>query len=163
MSSCASSAAWNGGPSAAPQGDERSRGRRCGRPPRALEIVAVVFMFIYFWPVAVAYLVWKAMGYPMLDEARTFFRSKVREGFDSSFRSPFGAGSFGGAPFGGTGNAAFEDYRRRELERLEEERRRLDEEAHAFRDFVEELKRAKDREEFDAFMNRRRGAGGQPA
>jgi hypothetical protein len=40
---------------------------------------------------------------------------------------------------------------------LEEERRRLDEEAKAFGTFVEELKRAKDREEFDAFMARRRG------
>ena len=150
--SCASSAAWSGGPSAAPEGDARSRQRRCGRPPRALEIVAVVFTFIYAWPLAVAYLVWKFMGYPMLDEAKSFFRSKVREGFDGSFRAPFGTPGFGG-----TGNTAFEDYRRRELERLEEERRRLDEEAHAFRDFVEELKRAKDREEFDAFMARRRG------
>ncbi|NNC01144.1 DUF2852 domain-containing protein, partial [Corallococcus exiguus] len=43
-----------------------------------------------------------------------------------------------------------------ELQRLEEERRRLDEEARAFRSFVEELKRAKDRDEFDAFMAKRR-------
>jgi hypothetical protein len=63
----------------------------------------------------------------------------------------------------GTGNAAFEEYRRNELRRLEEERRKLDEEARAFRDFVEELKRAKDREEFDAFMAKRRAErnGGQ--
>ena len=151
--SCASSAAWNGGPSAAQQGDERSHERRCGRPHRALEIVGVVFAFIYFWPLAVAYLVWKATGYPMADEARSFFRSKIREGFGPQFRQSFGTGPH----FRGTGNAAFEEYRRRELERLEEERRKLDEEAHAFRDFVEELKRAKDRDEFDAFMARRRG------
>jgi hypothetical protein len=157
--SFASSAAFNGGPSAASEGAERSRHSRCGRPNRALEIVGVVFAFIYFWPLAVAYLVWKATGYPMADEARSFFRSKVHEGLGSQFRTPFG-----GAPhFGGTGNAAFEDYRRRELERLEEERRKLDEEAHAFRDFVEELKRAKDREEFDAFMARRRAGQGQTA
>ena len=64
-------------------------------------------------------------------------------------------------PFGfaGSGNAAFDEYRRRELERLEEERRRLVEEAKAFAEFVEELKRAKDREEFDAFMQKRRGNG----
>ena len=55
-----------------------------------------------------------------------------------------------------TGNWAFEEYRQRELERLEEERRRLDEESRAFAEFVEELKRAKDREEFDAFMAKRR-------
>lgn len=70
-------------------------------------------------------------------------------------RSP--AGSFRAPSFGGTGNSAFDEYRRAELQRLEEERRRLDEEAKAFGAFVEELKRAKDREEFDAFMNRRRG------
>jgi hypothetical protein len=158
--SFASSAAFNGGPSAAPAGAPHSGRSACGRPNRALEIVGVVFAFIYFWPLAVAYLVWKATGYPMADEARSYFRSKVREGLGSQFRTPFG----GGAPhFGGTGNAAFEDYRRRELERLEEERRKLDEEAHAFRDFVEELKRAKDREEFDAFMARRRGGQGQTA
>jgi len=155
--SFASSAAWNGGPSAAPEGSARAERSRCGRPNRALEIVGIVFAFIYFWPLAVAYLVWKATGYPMADEARSFFRSKIREGLGPQFR-----GSFAGAPhFGGTGNAAFEEYRRRELQRLEEERRKLDEEAHAFRDFVEELKRAKDREEFDAFMARRRGSQGQ--
>ena len=38
-----------------------------------------------------------------------------------------------------------------------------DEEAHAFATFVEELKRAKDREEFDAFMARRRDGGAKPA
>ena len=158
--SFASSAAWNGGPSAAPEAAQRSGRSRCGHPNRALEIVGVVFAFIYFWPLAVAYLVWKATGYPMADEARSFFRAKIRDGFGPQFRPSFG----GSSPFGGTGNAAFEEYRRRELERLEEERRKLDEEAHAFRDFVEELKRAKDREEFDAFMARRRSGGqGQTA
>ncbi len=151
--SFATSAAWNGGPSAAPEGAAGAERSRCGRPNRALEIVGIVFAFIYFWPLAVAYLVWKATGYPMADEARSFFRSKIREGLGPQFR-----GSFAGAPhFGGTGNAAFEEYRRRELERLEQERRRLQEEANAFAEFVDELKRAKDREEFDAFMAKRRG------
>src|SRR5215218_8087501 len=70
-----------------------------------------------------------------------------------------GAGNGARGPrgkFSSTGNFAFEEYRRRELERLEEERRRLDEEATAFAYFVEELKRAKDRDEFDAFMAKRR-------
>ena len=39
------------------------------------------------------------------------------------------------------------------------ERRKLDEEARDFRNFVEELKRAKDREEFDAYMAKRRSPG----
>jgi hypothetical protein len=55
-----------------------------------------------------------------------------------------------------TGNFAFDEHRRSKLERLEEERRRLDEETRVFGEFVEELKRAKDREAFDAFMAKRR-------
>ena len=127
---------------------------RCGKPPRrALEIAGVVLAFIWFWPVALAYLVWKIMGYPKFDEAKAFmhdnFGRNVNDFFSSRCAPPGGFTS-------GTGNAAFDDYRRNELERLEEERRKLDEEARDFRGFVEELKRAKDREEFDAFMAKRR-------
>jgi hypothetical protein len=123
---------------------------RCGRAPRrGLEIAGIVLGFIFAWPLALAYLVWKLMGYPVPNEWKAFFDknfsflsnevAKVRPGYSR------------------TGNFAFDEYRRRELERLEEERRRLDEEAHAFAEFVEELKRAKDRDEFDAFMAKRRG------
>jgi hypothetical protein len=119
------------------------------RPPRrALEIGGIVLGFIYFWPLAVAYLGWKFMGYPMQDDVRAFLDRLI-----SGFKAPLQASS----PFAGTGNSAFEEYRRAELKRLEEERRRLDQEAQAFGDFVNELRRAKDREEFDAFMQRRRG------
>jgi hypothetical protein len=125
----------------------------CGRPPgRALEIAGIVLAFIFFWPAALAYLVWKFMGYPVPNELKAFYE----QNFSSAFESMRRAGpAFG---FASTGNAAFDEYRRRELERLEEERRRLHEEAKAFAEFVEELKRAKDREEFDAFMARRRGS-----
>ena len=51
---------------------------------------------------------------------------------------------------------------RAELERLEARRRALQEESRAFAEFVEELKRAKDREQFDAFMAKRRSEGGGP-
>ncbi|MCB8821885.1 DUF2852 domain-containing protein [Microvirga rosea] len=157
------STAWNSGsgfPGSGPTGPGRSgpwnngtHHHRCGRPPRrALEIAGIVLAFIWFWPLAVAYLVWKVMGYPKFDEAKAFFRENFGRPMDDLFayRRP-------GAGFAtGSGNAAFDDYRRSELERLEEERRKLDEEAREFRNFVEELKRAKDREEFDAFMAKRR-------
>jgi hypothetical protein len=127
--------------------------RRCGRPPRrALEIAGIILAFIWFWPLALAYLVWKLMGYPKFDEAKAFLRDNFGRTVDDLFASRRPMGGFGA----GTGNAAFEEYRRSELQRLEEERRKLDEEARAFTDFVEELKRAKDREEFDAFMAKRR-------
>jgi hypothetical protein len=118
-----------------------------------LEIAGIVLAFFWFWPLALAYLVWKIMGYPKYDEAKAYFRENFGRVADDLF-SNRSTGGFGAGA--GTGNAAFEEYRRNELRRLEEERRKLDEEARAFRDFVEELKRAKDREEFDAFMARRR-------
>lgn len=132
------------------------------RPGRALEIVGIVFAFFWFWPAAAAYIVWKLMGYPGLNEARDLVERRVGGlqgfGFSGPPGGPFGGGGFS-APFGGSGNAAFDAYRRSEIERLESERRRLDEEAREFRSFVEDLKRAKDREEFDAYMARRRQNG----
>ncbi len=149
------STAWNAGPQAGPWNNGAQR--RCGRKPgRGLEIAGIILGFIFAWPLALAYLVWKLMGYPKHNEAKTFLSNAFGRAKDDLFRTRGPAG-FGG--FASTGNAAFDDYRRSELERLEEERRKLDEEARDFRNFVEELKRAKDREEFDAYMAKRRGNG----
>ena len=148
------STAWNSGPQSGPW--NTGAHRRCGRRPgRGLEIAGIILGFIFAWPLALAYLVWKMMGYPKYDEARAYLRDTFGRATDDLFRSRGSAGGFSSS----TGNAAFEEYRRNELKRLEEERRKLDEEARAFRDFVEELKRAKDREEFDAFMAKRRSDG----
>jgi hypothetical protein len=138
MSYC--STAWNNG----------AHHRRCAPPGRALEIVGIILGFIFVWPLALAYLVWKLLGYPVPNEAKEFFEKNFSRMSDSFRPRPH---------FSATGNFAFEEYRKRELERLEQERRRLDDEARAFAEFVEELKRARDREEFDNFMARRRSAG----
>ena len=148
MSCHASTAGWNAGSQAG------SSQRRCGSPGKGWEIAGIVLGFIFVWPLALAYLIWKLAGYPVPNEAKSFFErnfSRLGSGWGNR-----GAGAFRARPFSSTGNFAFEEYRRRELERLEAERRRLDEEAHAFAEFVEELKRAKDRDEFDAFMAKRR-------
>jgi hypothetical protein len=130
-------------------GPTGSRSVRQGRlVSRGWEITGIILGFVFAWPLAVAYLVWKFAGYPMPEAARTFVENRWRDLQAAPRWTP------GYRP---TGNSAFEDYRRRELERLEEERRRLDEESRTFAVFVEELKRAKDREEFDAFMAKRRG------
>jgi hypothetical protein len=50
---------------------------------------------------------------------------------------------------GATGNTAFDSYRAETLKRLEEER-------DAFLSFLDELRSAKDRAEFDQFMSRGR-------
>ena len=59
-----------------------------------------------------------------------------------------------------SGNAAFDDYRAEQLKRLEEERRRLDEEVNSFHEYMRNLRMAKDREEFDRFMRDRSGNRG---
>ena len=50
---------------------------------------------------------------------------------------------------GPSGNRAFDDYRAETLKRLEDEQ-------HEFKDFLERLRVAKDRAEFDQFMAGRR-------
>ena len=57
---------------------------------------------------------------------------------------------------------AFDEYKAGELERLERERQRLAEEQKAFGDFLDELKRKQDREEFDRFMASRSHDRGGP-
>lgn len=132
-------------------------------PRRSVEIGAIVVGFIYWWPLAVAYVAWKIAGYPALSEMRDLARRGVTTwnggGKPSRFAAAFEAGRFRG----GSGNSAFEAYRREEIERLDARRRALEEESRAFAEFVEELKRAKDREEFDAFMAKRRAEGNGPA
>ncbi len=58
-----------------------------------------------------------------------------------------GSGAWGYAP--SSGNRAFDEYRTETLRRLEEEQRE-------FRDFLERLRMAKDKSEFDQFMAERR-------
>jgi hypothetical protein len=48
-----------------------------------------------------------------------------------------------------------DDWRDRELERLAEERRKLDETLAEFDEYARELRRAKDQDEFDRFMSQR--------
>ncbi|HEV2558510.1 MAG TPA: DUF2852 domain-containing protein [Microvirga sp.] len=139
MHSFAGTAPWN----------TNLRHRRSGPPfRRSWEITGIIVGFIFAWPLALAYLAWKFTGYPMPEAAKAYTERTFGWRFVPAARTSH-------APF--TGNSAFEEYRQRELQRLEEERRKLDEESRAFAEFVEELKRAKDREEFDAFMQKRRG------
>ena len=63
-------------------------------------------------------------------------------------RGPSGPAWWGGEPRS-SGNRAFDDYRTETLQRLEEEQRE-------FKEFLERLRFAKDRAEFDQFMAERR-------
>ena len=139
MSCTASTASWNSGPA-----------RPLQPPRRGWEIAGIVLGFIFAWPLALAYLVWKFAGYPVPNAVQTYFEQNFSRLSETAFRA--------GPRDRTTGNLAFDEYRRGELERLERERRRLEEEAQAFASFVEELKRPKDREEFDLFKARHGGS-----
>jgi hypothetical protein len=106
------------------------------------EIVAMIVGFVVFWPIGLAFLLWKIWG------AKAMCRHKQHGGW--SRRAYRGEGLRRN-----TGNMAFEEYKAAELERLERERQRLAEEQKAFGEFLDELKRKKDREEFDRFMSSR--------
>ncbi len=92
-------------------------------------IVATVVAFILFWPVGLALLAYAVFG-----------KGMMRGGRRSSMRM---------APMmRGTGNSAFDAYRADTLRRLEDERA-------AFESFLTRLRDAKDKAEFDQFMQDR--------
>lgn len=111
-------------------------------------LALMVLSFILFWPVGLALLIYlkgsgrmfcsKRYGHwdmPDRRQAREEWRGwKRRHGW--------------GRP-ASSGNVAFDEYR-------EETLRRLDEEQREFRDFLDKLRAAKDRSEFDQFMSDRR-------
>jgi len=117
-------------------------------------IGVMVLGFILFWPIGLgvlAYLIWSGrMG------------AWKRDGFDGMNKArgrwygPSGCG-WGRSRSQATGNHAFDEYRADTLRRLEEEERE-------FREFLDRLRQAKDKAEFDQFMNdrQRRGPDAQP-
>jgi hypothetical protein len=145
--------------------------RRChGEPWRPVEILAMVLGFIVFWPIGLAILVWK------LWQKRSGYEGDIvsfgREKWDAMMNCtwPYGSHHWGASPskrygaragMGSTGNVAFDDWRSSELERLEEEYRKLVAAERDFAEFMDNLRRARDREEFERFMNERRDQQGQ--
>ncbi|ADZ68466.1 DUF2852 domain-containing protein [Polymorphum gilvum] len=111
----------------------------------------MVLGFVVFWPLGLAmlaYILWGDRFHAMARDARGQWDARP-------FRNAMH--SMGGG-YGHTGNVAFDEYRERELKRLEEERARLEAMRAEFDDFLRELRRAKDQDEFDRFMaNRGRG------
>ncbi len=115
-------------------------------------IVLMVVGFMVFWPLGLLMLAYILWGERWGEFRRDFRGSMNREFHHARDRQRHGHGRFQ------SGNGAFDDYRTAELRRLDEERRRLDEERRDFETYVRNLRRAKDQEEFDRFMNERRGA-----
>jgi hypothetical protein len=117
--------------------------------PKPALIALVVIGFIVFWPVGLAlliYMIWS--GRMFCGKHGRYGRwygadgREMREDFRAwKRRNRWGRQS--------SGNVAFDEYR-------EETLRKLDEEQREFREYLDKLRSAKDRAEFDQFMTERR-------
>lgn len=122
-----------------------------GRPAwLALMIVS----FILFWPLGLAvlaFLLWSGrMGHGWNCGGRGRWQQRFADKWDRRGEAWRGSG------FSSSGNRAFDEYREATLKRLEDEQRE-------FRDFLERLRMAKDRSEFDQFMSERKSRPAGPS
>lgn len=124
-------------------------------------IALVVLSFWFWWPVGLATLAWIGFGrragwqsgrwYNAPPEARTANNTARPSG-------PWGNGGQANSSWGcwtrpskpaASGNAAFDEYRAETLRRLEDEQKE-------FFEYLERLRQARDKAEFDSFMAERR-------
>jgi hypothetical protein len=123
-----------------------------GRP---VWIGLMVLGFIAYWPVGLAilaFLIWsgRMRCWKRFDMEQM---RRVRGRWHGPWQGP-GAGPRWRRS-DSSGNSAFDEYRAETLRRLEEEERE-------FHEFLDRLRQAKDKAEFDQFMASRRGAHGGP-
>ena len=129
-----------------------------------VELIAMVLGFMVFWPIGLAVLAFKYWqrktgGADLQTVAAGAFenvRSTV-SGFQSQTQRSWGPSPWARGFTSATGNAAFDEWKSAELSRLEAERRKLEDAHKEFADWLDTVRKAKDREEFDRFMNDRRG------
>lgn len=93
-------------------------------------IVAMVLGFIFFWPIGLALLIYMIWSKRMFSRCNSTAKRAYRHSFKSS------------------GNAAFDAYKSDTLARLEKEQ-------SDFEAFLKRLRDAKDKLEFDQFMEER--------
>lgn len=115
---------------------------------KAAWIAAMVLGFIFIWPVGLAILAY------MIWSKRMFSRSSCAERRARHFERH--AHHWGHSAMRPSGNAAFDAYKTDMLRRLEEEQT-------AFESFLQRLREAKDKSEFDSFMEDRARAASAPA
>ena len=110
-------------------------------------IALMVLGFMIFWPLGLAML-----AYILWGERLDGFKRDVNKATDG-VAAQFRGCRRGPRAAARTGNVAFDDWREAELERLHKERMKLDEVRAEFDEYSRELRRAKDQEEFDRFMD----------
>src|SRR5260370_6343093 len=106
-------------------------------------IALMILGFVYWWPIGLATLAF-LIGSGRLASWRNSGMSRWHCGVDQMRH----AGTWWQPSR--SGNQAFDNYRSETLRRLEEEQRE-------FQDFLRRLRMAKDKAEFDQFMEERRG------
>ncbi|HWW47760.1 MAG TPA: DUF2852 domain-containing protein [Xanthobacteraceae bacterium] len=126
-------------------------------------ILVTVLGFILWWPIGLALLFFTLWSRKMTCGSRYEGRwaAKLDRMQDKMERMRarmegrgFNFGGFGEPP--SSGNRAFDEYRLETLRRLEDEQKE-------FKDFLERLRHAKDKAEFDQFMAERRSRPTPPA
>jgi hypothetical protein len=122
-------------------------------------IALTVLGFMAFWPLGLVILAF-AIGSGRMGcgyhggHGRWQHKMERMQGKMDWMRSRMGGGPAWGFP--SSGNRAFDEYRAETIKRLEDEQRE-------FRDFLERLRFAKDKTEFDQFMAERRDRPAQDA
>jgi hypothetical protein len=121
------------------------------------EIGAIVVGFAAFWPIGLVALFWKLKkGELWKGSADGEVPWAAWKGKGKTMSEHFKAWSHAGDVLrANSGNHAFEEYKAAELAKLDEMRRKLEEDQKAFAEFMERVRRAKDKEEFERFMAER--------
>jgi Protein of unknown function (DUF2852) len=117
-------------------------------------VIGTILGFLFWWPVGLAFLFFTLRRTTMgcwshsdrFENKMQRMQYKMERMRDRMERRGFGFGGFGPPS---SGNRAFDEYRVETLRRLEEEQTE-------FRDFLDRLRHAKDKEEFDQFMAQHR-------
>jgi Protein of unknown function (DUF2852) len=114
--------------------------------PKPVLIILMVLGFILWWPIGLvllALMLWRR--HAMCGGYRQGAWQQGGAGYATGWKSWCGSGRGQSS----SGNRAFDEYRADTLRRLEEEQKE-------FAEFLERLRFAKDKGEFDQFMNERR-------
>jgi hypothetical protein len=108
-------------------------------------IAAMVLGFVFFWPVGLAllaYMIWSKRMFSGNCASKRTRHSHARSAMKSAMTS--------------SGNSTFDAYKADTLRRLEDEQRN-------FEEFLKRLRDAKDKAEFDTFMDDRASRSAEPS
>lgn len=117
---------------------------------KAAWIALMVLAFIVFWPLGLAllfFIIWSGRMGCRHHRGERRWEDKARDFARKSWRR--------GQGMRPTGNRAFDEYREETLRKLEHER-------DEFMDFLNNLRKAKDKQEFDQFMDERKSRKDAP-